>query len=72
MKEEKERFGKILYALRKERKMSQQDVALAIRSSQQCVSQWENGVIEPTLTFLWRLADLFEVSIDELIGRKDY
>ena len=72
MKEEKEKFGKILYALRKERKMSQQDIALAIHSSQQCVSQWENGVIEPTLTFLWRLADLFEVTIDELIGRKDY
>ena len=72
MKVEKEQFGKILYTLRKERGLSQQDVALGVRSSQQCVSQWENGQIEPTLTFLWRLADLFEVSVDELIGRKDF
>lgn len=72
MKDKKEKFGKILYTLRKERKMSQQDVALAICASQQCVSQWENGVIEPTLTFLWRLADLFEITLDELTGRKDY
>ena len=72
MKVEKEKFGKNLLALRRERKWSQQDVAIAVHASQQCVSQWEKGIIEPTLTFLWRLADLFEVSVDELIGRADY
>ena len=72
MREEREKFAKILFTLRKERKMSQQEVAEAVHSSQQCVSQWEKGIIEPTLTFLWRLADLFEVSVDELIGRMDY
>ena len=72
MGEQKETFRKNLLALRKERRWSQQDVATAIRASQQCVSQWEKGIIEPTLTFLWRLADLFEISVDELIGRTDY
>ena len=66
------KFGENLFALRKERKWSQQEVALRIHSSQQCVSQWEKGVTEPTLTYLWRLADLFEVEVDELIGRKDF
>ena len=66
------KFGENLFALRKERKWSQQEVALRIHSSQQCVSQWEKGLTEPTLTYLWRLADLFEVDVDELIGRKDF
>ena len=66
------KFGENLFALRKERKWSQQEVALRIHSSQQCVSQWEKGLTEPTLTYLWRLADLFEVEVDELIGRKDF
>ena len=66
------KFGENLFALRKERKWSQQEVALRIHSSQQCVSQWEKGLTEPTLTYLWRLADLFDVEVDELIGRKDF
>ncbi len=66
------KFCENLFALRKEHKFSQQEVALRIHSSQQCVSQWEKGITEPTLTYLWRLADLFEVEVDELIGRKDF
>lgn len=65
-------FGVIIKNLRKERGISQGLVAESIGVSQQCVSQWENGQIEPTLTFLWRLADFFDVSVDELIGRKDF
>ena len=72
MKNTKNTFGEILYQLRKEHNISQQEVALRIHSSQQCVSQWEKGVTEPTLTYLWRLADLFEIEVDELIGRKDF
>ena len=64
-------FGENLFNLRKERKWSQQELALRTHVTQQCVSQWENGLIEPTLTYLWRLADLFDVSIDELVGRKN-
>ncbi|MBO5736697.1 MAG: helix-turn-helix transcriptional regulator [Clostridia bacterium] len=66
------KFSENLFELRRERKFSQQEVALRIHSSQQCVSQWEKGITEPTLTYLWRLADLFEVDVDELIGRKDF
>jgi transcriptional regulator with XRE-family HTH domain len=72
MKNIKNTFGENLYQLRRERNMSQQELALKIHSSQQCISQWEKGTTEPTLTYLWRLADLFELEVDELIGRKDY
>lgn len=72
MKGTTSKFGENLYSLRKERRLSQQEVAAQIHSSQQCISQWEKGITEPTLTYLWRLADLFDVNVDELIGRKDF
>lgn len=72
MKNQKNEFGTILFTLRKEHNLSQQDLSLELSVSQQCISQWENGLTEPTLTWLWRLADFFNVSVDELIGRKDF
>lgn len=72
MKETDIKFSENLIRLRKERGISQQTVAAKVYTTQQCVSQWENGVTEPTLTNLWRLADLFDLSVDELIGRTEF
>jgi len=58
--------------MRKENGMSQQKLAQAVGVTQQCVSEWEKENIEPTLSNLCELADTFDVSIDYLVGRKDY
>ena len=65
-------FAENLRTLRKERGLSQGKLAEAVGVSQQCVSEWERGKIEPTLSYLWRLADLFGVSIDVLCGRVEW
>lgn len=65
-------FKSILTRLRKEGKISQQTLASAIGVSQQCISMWEKGLIDPTLSNLCKIADFFDVSIDFLAGRKDY
>ena len=65
-------FSENLAKLRKENKISQQKLAEKICVTQQCVSEWENDNIEPTLTNLCLLADFFNMSIDELVGRKEY
>jgi len=65
-------FGRNLKNLRLERKLSQFQLAGKIGCTQQCVSGWENAKIEPTLTYLWKLADVFDISIDLLIGRRDF
>lgn len=65
-------FSENLIKLRKESNVSQQKLATAIGVTQQCVSGWEKDLIEPTLTNLWRLSDFFDVTVDYLIGRKDY
>lgn len=55
-----------------EKSFSQGALAKKIGVTQQCVSEWENEKTEPTLTYLWMLADIFDTSIDVLCGRKEW
>lgn len=66
------KFSELLKMLRAERKISQGSLAKALGVTQQCVSEWELGRTEPTLTALWGLADYFDMSIDEVCGRRDW
>ncbi len=66
------RFSRNLKGLRREAGLSQGKLAEAIGVTQQCVSKWERADGEPTLTYLWKIADLFGISIDVLCGRTDW
>ena len=66
------KFSENLISFRKENKISQQTLANKVGVTQQCISEWEKGNMEPTLSNLIKLADFFETSIDYLAGRKDY
>lgn len=66
------KFADNLKQLRKEKGISQNSLAKSVGVTQQCISEWENARIEPTLSYLWVLADVFEVSVDLLIGRKEF
>ena len=66
------KFSENLIRLRKELNISQEKLASQLYVTQQCVSEWENDSIEPTLSNLIKLADFFDVSLDYLSGRKDY
>ena len=48
--------------------MSQKFVAISVGVSPPMVSQWENGVKEPSKDTLVKLADLFCVTTDYLLG----
>lgn len=65
------KFANNLKLLRQEEKLNQKQLATLVGVSQQCISEWENGKIEPTMSMLWKLADIFKISVDELIGRVD-
>lgn len=56
--------------LRKSRGFTQQELADLLGVSFQTVSKWENHVTMPDITMLPALAELFEVSVDELLGLK--
>lgn len=65
--EEKE-FPEILAGMRSERGMTQEEVAAALSVSNKTVSKWERGDSSPDLASLVRLAELFEVTTDTLLG----
>lgn len=67
--EKMESFGNRLAALRKSRGLTQEDLAERLNISPQAVSKWENDLTSPDLDTLSQLAEIFEVSADELLGR---
>lgn len=60
-----------LKELRKERGWSQQKLAEKTRLSFNAITKIEQGLAKyPTLKTLLKLADAFEISLDELTGRR--
>lgn len=66
------KFVKRLKELRKEAGYSQARLANILSVTQQAVGKWEKEIAEPNMDMLIRLADLFNVSIDYLIGYSVY
>ncbi|MBP1543270.1 MAG: helix-turn-helix transcriptional regulator [Oscillospiraceae bacterium] len=62
-------FPRIMTLLRKERKLSQKQVAADLEVTQALLSHYENGKRECGLDFLVRAADYYNVSVDYLLGR---
>ena len=60
-----------LKELRTERGMSQKALAQAIGITQQSVNSFENHDAAPSFPTLLRMADLFDTSIDYLVGRTE-
>lgn len=57
-----------IYSLRKQRGLSQEQLAEALGVSRQTVSKWERGAAAPELERLRAMAEFFGVSLDELAG----
>lgn len=62
------KFNENLRAFRKEKDFSQEYLAEKMNVSRQTISKWENGTAMPDLKRLTELAELFETSMDELLG----
>ena len=54
---------------RKKKGFSQEKLAEKCQVSRQAIAKWENGESVPTIDKLIFLADLYELSLDELVGR---
>ena len=63
-------LGENLKNLRKVKRVSQGELAEILHLSLKTISHWETGYTEPSITQLIALADFFDVSIDELVGRE--
>lgn len=60
-------LGENIYKLRTEKNMSQGDLADALEVSRQSVSKWENNSAVPELDKLIKMAQIFGITIDELV-----
>lgn len=62
-------FPRIITLLRKEKKLSQKQVAEDLSISQALLSHYEKGIRECGLDFVVKIADYYNVSCDYLLGR---
>ena len=61
-------FGETLKKLRKQKDMTQEQLAEYVNISPQSVSKWETNLTLPDITIIPALANIFEVSADVLLG----
>ena len=57
--------------LRIVRGLNQVEFAKILCVPKQCVSNWENDNVVPSIDMLCKIADFFEVSTDYLLGRSE-
>ena len=57
--------------LRIARGLNQVEFAKILCVTKQCVSNWENDNVVPSIDMLCKIADFFEVSTDYLVGRSE-
>lgn len=64
-------FEMRLELLRKQKKYTHQDMAAKLGITRQAYSNYENGKREPDYDMLEKIADLFGVNTDYLLGRSN-
>ncbi len=62
------KFGKFISELRKEKGMTQKELADLLFVTDKAVSKWERGLSLPDISLLLPLKEIFEVSITELLN----
>ena len=64
-------IGKIILELRRQKNITQEELAAELGVTAAAVSKWENGYTLPDILMLCALADHFRVTTDELLGRNE-
>lgn len=64
-------FNNRLYQLRKQKGLSQEELANRLNVSRQTVSKWEVGDSTPDMEKLAAMSELFDVSLDQLVLGKE-
>lgn len=63
-----ENMNENILKLRKDFKLSQEELAERVGVTRQTISNWELGETQPNVEQLKKLSEIFKVSIDELVG----
>lgn len=63
-----EKFGKFIAKLRKEKNMTQKEMADKFNLTDKAISKWERGLNFPDISMLKPLAEFFDISVLELLN----
>ncbi len=63
-----EKIGRLIYSLRTERKLTQQQLAEHMNISDKAVSKWERGLGCPDISLLSELSTVFGVNLENLLA----
>ena len=63
-----QRFGAFISQLRRERGMTQKELAERLHVSDKAVSKWERGLSLPDISLLQPLAETFDISVTEVLS----
>lgn len=64
------KIGKLIYTLRKEKGLTQLQLAERMNISDKTVSKWERGLGCPDVSLLAELSDIFSVDLSEMLSGK--
>jgi putative transcriptional regulator len=70
IKEELNMFSENLKTLRKEKGFSQEQLATRLNVVRQTISKWEKGLSVPDAETLIQLAEVLDVDVSDLLGKK--
>ncbi|WP_166246225.1 helix-turn-helix domain-containing protein [Paenibacillus turpanensis] len=62
------KVGRLIQSLRKEKNMTQRDLALLMDVSEQAISKWERGIGCPDISLLSRLSEILGVNIEKILS----
>ena len=65
-------LSKKLVNLRKQKRLSQEELGNRLNVARQTISKWELGETTPDMDKLIELSKIFEISIDDLVGNENY
>lgn len=63
-------FGNFLYELRSEKGLSQAELGALLGVTNKAVSKWENGSAKPNTNLIPKIAEIFDVSVEELFAAR--
>jgi transcriptional regulator with XRE-family HTH domain len=62
------KIGKLILSLRKEKNMTQKELADKLHLSDRTISKWERGLGLPDITLLTALSDVFGVNVEQILA----
>ena len=65
---EQEKIGSLISQLRKEKHLTQKELAAQLNVTDKAVSKWERGLSYPDVTLLEPLAEVFGLGVEELVA----